>query len=98
MGYFYFDFRDANKQHWRDLVPSLLIQLSSRSNLRCEILSRLYSIHDNGARQPSDDLLIRCLEEMLTLPDEGPTYLIIDAMSVPTSLESPHLANGLFSL
>ena len=80
MGYFYFDFRDANKQHWRDLVPSLLIQLSSRSNPRCDILSRLYSIHDSGARQPSDDLLIRCLEEMLTLSDEGPTYLIIDVI------------------
>lgn len=80
MGYFYFDFRNVNKQHWRDLVPSLLIQLSSRSNSRCDILSRLYSIQDSGARQPGDDLLIRCLQEMLTLPDEGPTYLIIDAV------------------
>ena len=41
MGYFYFDFRDVNKQHWRDLVPSLLIQLSSRSNPRCDMLSHL---------------------------------------------------------
>lgn len=80
MGYFYFDFRDAKKQCWRDLVPSLLIQLSSRSSPRCDILSRLYSMHDSGARQPSDDLLISCLQEMLALPDEGPTYLIIDAV------------------
>ena len=26
MAYFYFDFRDISKQHWHDLVPSLLIQ------------------------------------------------------------------------
>jgi hypothetical protein len=31
MAYFYFDFRDANKQGLRDLVPSLLTQLSVRS-------------------------------------------------------------------
>lgn len=23
MAYFYFDFRDINKQHWHDLIPSL---------------------------------------------------------------------------
>ena len=80
MGYFYFDFRDISKQHWRDLVPSLLTQLSSRSGPRCDILSRLHTNHDNGAQQPSDDTLTRCLKEMLTLPDQHPTYLIIDAL------------------
>ena len=80
MGYFYFDFRDANKQHWRDLVPSLLTQLSARSGPRCDILSRLYSAHDSGARQPSDDVLTKCLRDMLTLPDDRPCYLIIDAI------------------
>ena len=80
MAYFYFDFRDISKQHWRDLVPSLLAQLSARSGPRCDILSRYYSQHDRGARQPSDDTLIRCLKEMLTLPNQRPIYLIIDAL------------------
>jgi hypothetical protein len=80
MGYFYFDFRDISKQHWCDLVPSLLTQLSARSDLRCDILSRLYSGYDNSARQPSDDALTNCLKEMLTLPDEHPIYLIMDAV------------------
>ncbi len=80
MAYFYFDFRDINKQHWRDLVPSLLTQLSSRSGRRCDILSRLHSDHDDGAQQPNDDSVKRCLIEMLTLPDHRPTYLIIDAL------------------
>ena len=92
MAYFYFDFRDINKQHWRDLVPSLLTQLSSRSNPRCDILSRLYSDHDDGAKQPNYHTLARCMKEMLALPNQRPTYLIMDALDecsnvsgIPTS-------------
>jgi hypothetical protein len=80
MAYFYFDFRDANKQGLRDLVPSLLSQFSARSGPRCDILSDLYSAHDQGKMQPSDSILAECLKEMLTLPDQRPTYLIIDAL------------------
>ena len=80
MAYFYFDFRDISKQHWRGLVPSLLTQLSARSGPRCDILSRYYSDHDDGAQQPSDDTLTQCLKEMLTVPDQLPIYLIMDAL------------------
>ena len=80
MAYFYFDFRDIDKQHWRHLIISLLTQLSSHSGPRCDILSRLYSNHDDGARRPSDVTLSRCLKEMLMLPDQRPTYLIMDAL------------------
>ncbi|KAI9437184.1 hypothetical protein H4582DRAFT_2129609 [Lactarius indigo] len=80
MAYFYFDFRDLDKQARRNLLPSLLIQLSTRSNAFCDILSRLYETHDKGARQPSDKALIQCLKEMLTLPNQGPIYLILDAL------------------
>ena len=80
MGYFYFDFRDISKQHWHDLVPSLLTQLSARSDPRCDILSRFYSDHGNGAQQPSDDTLTQCLKELLTLPDQPPIFLILDAL------------------
>ena len=86
MAYFYFDFRDTNKQHWRDLVPSLLIQLSAQSGSCCDILSRLHSNHDGGARQPNDDILTRCLKEMLTLPDQRPIYLIFDAIDECSNL------------
>ncbi len=80
MGYFYFDFRNTSKQHGRDLVTSLLYQLSARSSPRCEVLSRLHAAHDGGERQPSDQDLIKCLKEMLILPDQGPVYLIVDAL------------------
>ena len=78
--YFYFDFRDTRKQGLRELVSSLLIQLSGRSSPRCNILSDLYLSHDEGKGQPSDTILIECLKKMLTFPDQPPTYLIIDAL------------------
>jgi hypothetical protein len=80
MGYFYFDFRDADKQHWRDLVLSLLTQFSAYSDHCFDILSRLHSDHKNGTRQPSDDSLTQCLKKMVTLLDQRPIYLIIDAL------------------
>jgi hypothetical protein len=80
MAYFYFDFRDINKQHRRDLVPSLLTQLSAQSSPCRDILSRLYSDHRNGVQQPKDDALKRCLIEMLTVQDRLPIYLIMDAL------------------
>jgi hypothetical protein len=82
--YFYFDFRDAKKQHLNDLLSSLLIQLSSQSDPCCDILSRLYKAHDEGTQQPSDRDLTRCLKQMLT-PDQCPIYLIMDALD-----ESPN--------
>ena len=85
MAYFYFDFRDANKQGLQNLVRSLLTQLSDHLASRCDILSNLYSAHDEGKNQPNDSDLAECLKEMLTLPDQCPTYLIIDALD-----ESPN--------
>jgi hypothetical protein len=80
MAYFYFDFRDVDKRSRHNLLPSLLVQLSARSDPFCDVLSRLYKAHDDGTRQPSESALIRCLKDMLTLPDQGPVYLILDAL------------------
>jgi NACHT domain len=80
MAYFYFDFRDANKQGLCDLVSSLLTQLSACSGPCCDILSDLYLTHNKGKNQPSDAILAECLTKMLTLPDQSPIYLIVDAL------------------
>ena len=80
MAYFYFDFRDVNKQGLRNLIPSLLTQLSTPLGPRFDVLSQLYSDHLKGQSQPSDSALVQCLKAMLTLPDQLPTYLIIDAL------------------
>jgi hypothetical protein len=97
--YFYFDFRDINKQHWRDLVLSLLTQLSTQSSACCDIISRLYSGHGNGAQQPKDDALKRCLIEMLTVGDRQPVYLIMDALDeCPDASEVPSPRNRILQL
>ncbi|KAN0118204.1 hypothetical protein V8E52_005465, partial [Russula decolorans] len=78
--YFYFDFRDINKQNRRDLLPSLLTQLSDQSHRHCDILNDLYLKHRSGAQKPSEDELIQCLKDMVSLPDQQPIYLVIDAL------------------
>jgi hypothetical protein len=80
LAYFYFDFRDLNKQSCHDLLLSLVSQLSSSSSLRCDILHRVYITLQKGARQPSDDTLKECLKEMLRLPGQGPIFIVLDAL------------------
>jgi hypothetical protein len=94
LAYFYCDFRDENKQSCRNLVLSILSQLAAQSSSYCDILSHLYSTHDHGRRMPSDGALTQCLKKMLSLPTQGPVYLIIDALDecqnhtgMPTSRE-----------
>ena len=80
MAYFYFDFRDAEKQHLRGLLSSLIFQLSANSDSCYQILSRLYSNHAGGSVEPPEDALSECLVEMLQVPGQPPTYIIIDAL------------------
>ncbi|KAH9016970.1 hypothetical protein EDB84DRAFT_708109 [Lactarius hengduanensis] len=80
MAYFYFDFRDLDKQHRRNLLPSLLIQLSAQSRSCCDILSRLHTAYDNGGQKPSDSVMTQCLKDMLMIPNQGPVYIILDAL------------------
>jgi NACHT domain len=92
LAFFYFDFRDVDKQKLCNLLPSLLIQLSARSDPCCDILSRLYSSHDRGVQKPSDRDMVECLKEMLTLEAQGPTYIILDALDecpITTTIPSP---------
>ena len=80
MAYFYCDFRDKDKQTCRGLLLSIISQLCSQSSLCCDTLSRFYAAHDDGNRKPSDDALMECLNEMLSLPSQSPIYLIVDAL------------------
>jgi hypothetical protein len=92
VAYFYFDFRDVDKQKLQDLLPSLLVQLSARSDPCCDILSRLYFTHDRGVHKPNDRAMIESLKEMLTVEGQGPIYIIIDAVDecpITSSVPSP---------
>ena len=80
MTYFYCDFRDEDKQNCRNLVLSIISQLCAQSDIYCDTLSRIYLAHDKGARKPSDETLIKCLTEIVSLPVQVPIYIIVDAL------------------
>ena len=79
MAYYYFDFRDVKKQDCYGLLSSLISQLAAKSDSCYNILSQLYSDNDRGIRKPSISALKKCLEDMLSLPGQGPIYIIVDA-------------------
>jgi hypothetical protein len=80
MAYYYFDFRDVKKQDRYGLLSSLLFQLSAESDSCYEVLSKLYVDCANGARKPTRGSLSKCLNDMLSLPGQGQTFIIIDAL------------------
>ena len=101
LAYFYFDFRDKDKRDHRSLILSILCQLSAQSDLCCGILSRLYSRHEFqcGEQNLSDDVLIRCLKDMLSVLAQGPVYLIFDALDeCPDSFGLPTAREGVLDL
>jgi len=80
LAFFYCDFRDVNKKNLRGLVSSILLQLCDHSDSFSTILSEFYSAHGDGSREPSDDELIGCLEDILRHPGQAPAYIIIDGL------------------
>ncbi|KAF8257304.1 hypothetical protein EI94DRAFT_1818349 [Lactarius quietus] len=79
LAYFYFDFRDLNKQSCHDLLLSLVTQLSARSSPYCDILHRAYETHGKGTQQPNDKTL-----------KERPVFIVLDAIDeCPDSSEIP---------
>ena len=80
MAYFYCDFRNEDKQNCRSLVLSIISQLCAQSNPCCNAPFRVYLTHNKGTQKPSDETLATCLTEMVSLPDQGPIYIIVDAL------------------
>ena len=80
LAYFYFDFKDTEKQDSRALLSSLLVQLSNQSDQFCDVLHRLYKEHQDGSQQPNHASLLRCLKSMLAIVGSGPVYLVMDAL------------------
>jgi hypothetical protein len=80
MAYFYFDFKDADKQNHRCLLLSILAQLSAQSGPCFDVLFRFYSKHGSGTQKPGDGFLTQCPKEKLVLTDHDSTYIIVDAL------------------
>ena len=99
MAYYYFDFRDAKKQDCYGLLSSLISQLSAELDSCYSILSRLYSDNMNGTREPDIDSLKECMRDMLNLPEQGPIYIIVDALDeCPNSLGTPSAREEVLEL
>ena len=80
LAYFFFDFRDKDKQNVRSFLTSLLIQLSAHLDPCRRMVSRIYYKHRKGTQQPSIGVLTDCLQEMLFVAAQQPIYIIIDAI------------------
>ena len=92
LAFYYCDFREDQKKDLRGLLSSFLVQLCHQFDSYSDVLSKFYSEHSKGSRQPSDDSLVECLKDILKLPGQAPVYLIIDALDecpVTSSLPSP---------
>jgi hypothetical protein len=98
MAYYYFDFRDNKKQDRYGLLSSLILQLSSESDSCHNILSKLYS-SNNRERSPTVIALKNCIKDMLSLPEQGPIYIIVDALDeCPTSSGTPSARREVMEL
>jgi hypothetical protein len=99
LAFFYCDFRDDQKKDLRDLLSSLLLQLSHQSDSFNDILSNLYLRHDRGSRYLSDDDLVGCFKDLVRLPGQAPVYLVIDALDeCPNTFAMPSSRDEVLKL
>jgi len=99
MAYYYFDFRDVKKQDCYGLLSSLISQLSADSDACYNILSKLFSAHIRGTRKPDIDALKECMTDMLSLPGQGPIYIVVDGLDeCPNSSGTPSARREVMEL
>ena len=80
VAYYYLDFKDVAKRDVRGLLASILLQLVDVSDRCWDTLHQLYMSCQLGSEQPSNAALVKCLGEMIDLPEQVPIYLIVDAL------------------
>ena len=84
--YFYFDFKDPSKQKYRNLISSLIIQLSWRFFKGIpSALRELYRQNMEGKQPPTPEALFKTLKE-LCRPFTH-TYIVLDALDECTGTE-----------
>ncbi|KAI2603684.1 ankyrin repeat-containing domain protein [Hypoxylon sp. NC1633] len=81
--YFYFDFKDNEKQHLHNAIRSLVSQLYyQRKDVR-KYLDSLHSSCGDGSRQPSLESLCTTFQNMVEQSDE--VWIILDALDECTT-------------
>ena len=76
--YFYFDFNDTQKQMPLLMLKSLITQLLSQHFKMPAALEVLFSLCNNGSRQPHIDELLRTLQQLI--PEFPQSFIILDAL------------------
>ena len=76
--YFYFDFKDSEKQYAEKLIRSLVIQLSACCPRMPSSLLLAYSQSQDGRRQPTIETFINVLYETLECFES--VYILLDAL------------------
>ena len=92
LAFFYCDFREDQKRHRRGLLSSLLVQLCRQSDAYYDALSKFYLAHDHGSKHASDTELGQCLMQLLALPGQATTHIVIDGLDecpITSGLSSP---------
>lgn len=78
VAYFYFTFRDREKQGPQKMLLSIISQLSSQSSTGAQAIEELFSTCKNGQRQPTADELMKVLRQLIYGFNE--TFIILDAL------------------
>jgi hypothetical protein len=78
LAYYYFDFSDESVQNLRNVLQSLILQLSRCNEHLSSSVRELYEKCDNGRKEPDDEVLASALFEVLS---EGQrSFVVIDAL------------------
>ncbi|KIX08660.1 uncharacterized protein Z518_03317 [Rhinocladiella mackenziei CBS 650.93] len=85
VSYFYFDFKDVEKQCSRMAIRSLLFQCALQGSDVIQDLERLYQKCDNGRQQPAEDVTQSLFRKAAACP--GQKYVILDALDECTDRE-----------
>ncbi|KAJ7114704.1 ankyrin repeat-containing domain protein [Mycena epipterygia] len=77
VAYFYFDFRDEERQFVKNMLQSIIMQLSAQSPNPYLALDRLYN-SSNGQTLPTYEQLLGILNELLL--ELSRAYIVLDAL------------------
>jgi hypothetical protein len=84
--YFYFDFNNTEKQLSKNLIRTLLTQLSAQCSICPDALSRLHSHHQGGSRQPKTEDLIAVLKRLIETFQA--VFIVADALDECTDRDN----------
>ena len=80
LAYYFFDFKDTEKQDVHGFLSSILDQLCGQSTSFCKILHELFSEYQCGSKQPNDSTLKQYFEKILKVSRKFPVYVVVDAL------------------